>query len=221
MHTAYSAPVLQKLSSYGTAAQQRCSILDIVQFAVISVPDQVFPVPGLLMWLCLQAAHHIGLLKPGSYVAAGPSAHEVAVGDAAGIVWLYDLRQPDAPTLRLPCNSGHAVSCIQWTSRQGATEARSIRRSGGTATTPSASVGEVPSGLPSGARQARRGSDSAGESSLPRMLASPAVRDGIPRGGAAPHALSSCMACQFEIHAFICTLCTQYSCASMLGSISV
>lgn len=135
-------------------------------------------VPHGLKKLCSQAAHQIGLLKPGSSVAAGPSAHEVAVGDAAGIVWLYDLRQPDAPTLRLPCNSGNAVSCIQWTAQQrAAADARGSRRSSGaspTSLTPN--LGEVPSGLPSSGTHARRGS-SAAESGVPRAPTSSATRD--------------------------------------------
>lgn len=104
----------------------------------------------------LQAAHHIGLLKPGSCVAAGPSSNEVAVGDAAGVLWLFDLRQPDAPTLRLPCNAGHAVSCIRWNTRQPIrSESRSSKRSGASPhiqQTPQGR-GETPSSLPSGPRQ--------------------------------------------------------------------
>jgi hypothetical protein len=140
------------------------------------------------MWCRLQAAHHIGLLKPGSHVAAGPSVHEVAVGDAAGIVWLYDLRQPDAPTLRLPCNSGSSVSCIQWTTRHGAATdtAHRSRRSGGTGSNPGAGGAEVPSSLPSGSRE-RRNDSAAPDSGLPRGPFAPALRDSLPHVGAMTH----------------------------------
>ena len=144
--------------------------------------------------LFLQAAHQIGLLKPGTCVVAGVCSHEVAVGDAAGIVWLYDLRQPDAPTLRLPCNPGHAVSCIQWTAQQRSNaDKRSSRRSSGATPTSAASLSEVPSGLPSSGAHARTW-DSSAESGLPRVPASSAVRDGTSHGGVATLSRCSYMA---------------------------
>jgi hypothetical protein len=104
------------------------------------------------MSCCLQAAHDIGLPEPGSHVAAAPSEHEVAVGDAAGMVLLFDVRKPDEPTSCTTRKTESSVSCIQCTtqSETATYTAHRSRCSGGTGLNPSVGGSEVPSCMPLG-----------------------------------------------------------------------
>ena len=48
-------------------------------------------------------------------MAAGLSQSAVAVGDVAGVVWLYDLRHAAVHSARLPCGHPDPVTQISWT----------------------------------------------------------------------------------------------------------
>lgn len=68
------------------------------------------------------------MVKPASSIAAGMLPHEIAYGDVVGVSWIYDIRKPDIPRLRLPCGSGHAVTSVQWLSMPTSLHCRSSTR---------------------------------------------------------------------------------------------
>ena len=95
--------------------------------------------------LFLQCSQTVSLSKGASSIAAGVAPHDVAVGDAAGVVWLYDLRRTDAPLWRLPCDGREPVTCISWTlgrapTASGATQATLPAASGAPASKPLAAT---------------------------------------------------------------------------------
>lgn len=73
----------------------------------------------------MQKATQVDLVKPASSIAAGMAQHDVAIGDAVGVAWLYDMRKPDTPRLRLQCGPSHAVTSMQWVPRPSSLDSRS------------------------------------------------------------------------------------------------
>lgn len=82
---------------------------------------------------CVQKSAQVDLVKPASSIAAGLAPHDVAIGDVVGVAWLYDMRRPDTPRLRLPCGPSHAVTSMQWVPRPSSLDGRSCanRKPGG------------------------------------------------------------------------------------------
>eukprot|EP00892_Ulva_mutabilis_P008399 jgi/Ulvmu1/5931/UM026_0053.1 len=69
------------------------------------------------------------------------ASHDVAVGDVVGVAWLYDMRRPDAPRLRLPCGPSHAVTGMQWVPRPSSLDGRSYANRTPASAVPSAACG--------------------------------------------------------------------------------
>jgi hypothetical protein len=63
----------------------------------------------------MQSIQTVALSKGAASMTAGVAAHDVAVGDTAGVVWLYDLRRADAPLWRLQCDERVPVTAVTWT----------------------------------------------------------------------------------------------------------
>lgn len=143
----------------------------------------------------VQKATQVDLVKPASSIAAGMAAHDVAVGDGVGVAWLYDMRRPETPRLRLPCGSSHAVKSIQWLLRPSSLDSRShVHRKAGISS--SGTQGSVqPLAKPfdfdqvdADAAKALPADPAGLVSALPR--APPAVRDHHRGGNMAPRLLS-------------------------------
>lgn len=145
--------------------------------------------------MLVQKTTQVDLVKPASSIAAGMTPHDVAVGDGVGVAWLYDMRRPETPRLRLPCGTSHAVKSIQWVPRPSSLDSRShVNRKAGISS--SASQGVVHSvahstdsnQLDADAMKALAADPAGLVSALPR--APPAMRDHHRGGIIAPRLLS-------------------------------
>ena len=95
-----------------------------------------------------QCSQTVQLNKGAASIAAGVAAHDVAVGDSAGVVWLYDLRRADAPLWRLPCDAREPVTYVSWTLGKAAAASGATQ-----ATSPRSSIGATPAAAPPPSRK--------------------------------------------------------------------
>lgn len=92
----------------------------------------------------LQASQAVPLSKGASSITGGVTAHDVAVGDTAGVVWLYDLRRTDSHVWRLQCTERAPVTALGWSLGKG-------QSASAAAATPTRSSAQVDSSPPAAA----------------------------------------------------------------------